>query len=199
MSLKVWIKVNAADKALAPLRNKLISLFSEGDMVIDIGCGSGDLLFKSADKIQSGYGVDLDKAMIEYAVKKRQLESVSNLKFECLDAAEIKAKRYDIATCTLCLHELDEDRACSILQRMKEVSNRILVADYCRPISILAKISIELDEMISGHYYRFRRYRKIGGVPEYARRCDLAIIHALDSGIDGVTIWDLEHIGRRPI
>lgn len=194
MNFKVWLKVNAADKALAPLRNNLISLFSEGDSVIDIGCGSGDLLFKSARNIRSGYGVDLDEAMIEYALKRLQLESISNLQFECLDAAKLKAKEYDIATCTLCLHELTEDRACSVLQTMKEVSTRILVADYFRPKSIGAKIGIEFDEMISGHYFRFRAYRKAGQIPEYARRCGLDVMQAIESDIDGITIWDLKSI-----
>lgn len=192
MNFRVWLKVNAADKALAPLRNNIITLFGEGDTVIDIGCGSGDLLFKSASKIRSGYGVDLDRAMIEYALKKKQLEFISNLQFECLDAAELKAKEYDVATCTLCLHELTEDRACRVLQTMSEVSSRIIIADYWRPISMLAKIGIEFDEMISGHYCRFRQYRKVGGIPEYAQKCGLDVIQSMDSGIDGITIWDLQ-------
>ncbi|MCG7914170.1 MAG: class I SAM-dependent methyltransferase, partial [Candidatus Thiodiazotropha weberae] len=108
MKLKVWIKSRAADWVLAPLRKELLALMDHGSSVIEIGCGTGDLIFQSASKIQSGYGVDLDRDMINYAEGKRREKQLNHITFECINALNLSDIKCDIATSTLCLHELCE-------------------------------------------------------------------------------------------
>lgn len=196
MNFKVWLKANAADKALAPLRNELVALFAPGASVLDIGCGTGDLLFRAADKIRQGHGVDLDQNMIDYASSKSRKSQTTHLRFNCLNALELTADRYDISTSTLCLHEMKRADAISVLERMAMLSDRILIADYADPATLFGKCSIEVDEMISGHYGRFRSYRRTGRIPAYAAACDLAIHSSTPSSIDGIVIWQLQGHAR---
>jgi len=182
---------NAADKALSPLREELVELMEANSAVLDVGCGTGDLLFKAAAKIDRGLGVDLDRDMVEYAERECQERQISNLTFENKDVLSLSLRRFDVATSTLCLHEMDVTKACEVLACMAQNSDRVLVADYTDPQSFLAKVSIEFDEMISGHYQRFRRYRQAGCIPEYVRRCGLKIDKAVPSSIDGIAIWDV--------
>lgn len=191
MNIKVWIKVNAADKALLSLRNEIISLFDNDDVILDIGCGSGDLLFKASEKIKKGLGIDLDIDMIQYAQKRCKIESIQNLSFKAINALELETKPYDIATCTLCIHELDENIACDVLEFMAKNSKKMIIADFIEPKGLFAKASIEFDEMISGHYKKFRRYRQLGGMPTYIKKCNLKIDKVIKSEIDGIAIWVL--------
>ncbi|MCG7991666.1 MAG: class I SAM-dependent methyltransferase [Candidatus Thiodiazotropha lotti] len=124
MKLKVWIKSRAADRVLAPLRKELLALMDHGLSVIEIGCGTGDLIFQSASKIQSGYGVDLDRDMINYAEGKRREKQLNHITFECINALNLSDIKCDIATSTLCLHELCEKDACNLLKIMVDASKK---------------------------------------------------------------------------
>lgn len=191
MKLKVWIKANMANKALSRLRLELVELIDSESSVLDIGCGTGDLLFKAAYKLSYGFGVDLDADMINFAKRKCEDSQISNLAFERNDAKRLNLRQFNIATSTLCLHEMKETDALSILKIMTEKSERILVADYAKPKSFLAKLGIEFDEIISGHYREFRRYRNAGGISGYARKLGLKINRVIPSAIDGIVIWEI--------
>jgi len=192
MPLKVWIKAKFADKALASLRKELMLFFNQQDTVLDVGCGTGDLLMKASANIQLGVGIDLDQSMIDFANKQCQTSQVSNLHFKWVDALSFQHTPFDIATSTLCLHELPCELACELLSKMAELSNRVIIADYAQANGMLSKVSIELDEMISGHYSRFRAYRKYGGIQEYAKQCGLDVTRVVSSSIDGIHIWELK-------
>lgn len=195
MSLNVWLKANAADKALAALRYELVALLDDHSCVLDVGCGTGDLLFKAASKIHSGVGVDLDAGLIEYAQKQASRQILENLRFEQTDILNVTATHFDVETTTLCIHELDKQTACAVLLHMANACQRLLIADYAPPKSVFARIGIELDEMISGHYGQFRDYRRLGQIPAYAQMCDLEIVQTIPSSIDGIVIWVLK--GKR--
>lgn len=192
MNVNVWIKTNLADKALAPLRKELVALIEENTTVLDVGCGTGDLLFNASASIRSGFGIDLDEHMIQFAQEKAQQQRLSNLTFQSINALELTSAYFDVATSTLCLHEMPMKDACAVLERMGAISKRILIADYTKPKSVLAKLSIELDECISGHYAKFRAYRKQGGMPEYAGKCGLTLLREIPSSMDGISIWELK-------
>lgn len=192
MSLSVWLKVNGADKVLAPIRLQLVNLIEEEATVLEVGCGTGDLLFKAADKIKFGLGVDLDKRMIDYAKAKQEREHVEHLKFTSANALDVDLSTFDCATSTLCLHEMNRDVALKVLNKLAEKSRTLLIADYSSAESFLSKVSIELDEMISGHYGNFKKYRASGQIPACARDCGLAIEDEINTEIDGIKIWKIK-------
>ena len=192
MNPRVWIKSRLADRALAPLRSELVDHIDHGSVLLEIGCGTGALMFHAASKISYGYGIDLDCEMINYAVKKCRQKSLTNIEFACLDVLTTNVSKYDISTSTLCLHELKEDSACAILETMINSADKVLIADYSEPNSFGGKVGIEMDEFISGHYRNFRKYRKNGWMPAYAKRVGARINSVTPSVIDGITIWELK-------
>ncbi|MCG7922409.1 MAG: class I SAM-dependent methyltransferase [Candidatus Thiodiazotropha lotti] len=189
MKLKVWIKSRAADRVLAPLRKELLELIDHGSSIIEIGCGTGDLIFQSASKIRSGYGVDLDRDMINYAEGKRREKELDHITFECIIALNLSNLKYDIATSTLCLHELCEKDACKLLRMMVDVSKKVLIADYTKANSFSGKLGIGIDELFSGHYGNYKRYRRNGEIPSYVSKIGAKIISVQASTVDGITIW----------
>ncbi|BFM49004.1 class I SAM-dependent methyltransferase [Marinomonas sp. THO17] len=189
MNLKVWIKSHIADRVLSPLRRELIELIDEGSSLLEVGCGTGDLLFQLADKIGSGYGVDTDSGMIEYAELKRKQNAVKHLSFECIDALEIAPRQFDFAVSVLCLHELPKQKACDLLKCMMERSKVVLVADYTEAKSLLGKVSMELDELISGHYRHYKNYRQSGEISSYVEEVGGIVQQEMASAIEGISIW----------
>jgi len=189
MNFKVWIKSKAADRILSPLRKELIELIEEESTLLEVGCGTGDLLFQSAHRIGYGYGIDIDHGMIEYAESKRKERCLNHLSFECIDALTMPPRQFDIATSTLCLHELPKQKACELLKYMVDNAKEVLIADYTEAKSRLGKMSIEFDELISGHYRNYRNYRKSGEIPCYAEEIGAIVRQEIASEIEGISIW----------
>lgn len=189
MTLKVWIKSRAADRVLAPLRRELLELIEQDSTLLEVGCGTGDLLFQSAPKIRLGYGIDLDHEMIDFAEKKRIERNLNHLRFECIDALKIAPKQYDISTSTLCLHELGEKSAYRVLELMVNNSKKVLIADYTKAKTFSGRLGIEIDELFSGHYRNFKQYQKNGEITSYADHVGATIDRVVPSIIDGIFIW----------
>lgn len=193
MSLKVLVKSKGADRVLKPLRRELTGLIPQDATVFEVGCGTGDFLMQSASKISAGFGIDIDPAMIKFAESRRKAMSLDHINFECRDALKLSPQSFDIATATLCLHELPVQKACDLLQMMVENSKMVLVADFTAAKSLFGRISIEVDELMSGHYRNYRLYRRIGGMPFYASKVGAKVCQEIPSVIDGISIWHITH------
>lgn len=197
MSLGAWLKSNTADKILSGVREMIIDRLDRNDTVLEVGCGTGDLLFKAADKIAQGLGVDLNVQMIEYANKKKEQQQYENLAFASQELSILTASEtmaFDVSTSTLCLHEMREQEAIDTLKLMASFTSRLIIADYATPRSLWGKLSIELDEAISGHYRRFTDYRKRGGIPYLASMANLESVSVIETPIDGILIWEFRGI-----
>gem|GEM_PF-1445135 len=191
----VWLKSKGADRILLPLRRELVDLIDHGSSVLEVGCGTGSLLFQAAPKISFGYGIDIDQKMIHFAEAKRREENIDHLSFECIDALHIPSGKFDVSTSTLCLHELPEEKACAILKAMVDRSNIALIADYTKANSALGKLCIELDELISGHYRNYRHYRRNGEIPSCVEKIGATVHREVSSAIEGISIWTI-HKGQ---
>ena len=192
INFRAWFKSKAADKVLSPVRKTLLEYIEPHSRVLEIGCGTGDLLFRASNKIAYGLGLDLDPAMIAFANNIKKKMELNNLDFCLQNAIELSLEsgpKFDITTSTLCLHELNSDVAMKILTKMHECSRKILIADYCEPKTVSSKIGIEIDEFISGHYSQFRKYRAYGGIPYLAEKIDAPIVDQTLLDLDGICIW----------
>ena len=192
MNLKVLIKSKLADRALQPLREELSALIPEGVSLLEIGCGTGSFMLRCAAKITHGLGVDLNAPMVDYANKQRTANNIKNVRFECVNALHLDPSLFDIATSTLCLHELAEKDACQLLSAMLKTSQKVIIADYGYCKSLAGKFAIELDEMLSGHYRNFKRYQKNGAIPAYAKQIGARIEREYTSEIEGIYIWVIQ-------
>jgi ubiquinone/menaquinone biosynthesis C-methylase UbiE len=75
-----------------------------GDNILDIGCGTGEFLFRSADKFLSLVGIDASPGAIEWAKKKLKI-------FRNVSLLEGDIKQFDFKNesfgCCLCLDVLE--------------------------------------------------------------------------------------------
>jgi hypothetical protein len=132
--------------------------------------------------------------MIRFANDKKRSLNSEYLQFiqENINSYQkLSSYNIDIVSSTLCLHELKEDDAINTLKPLTGISSKVIIADYTKPKSFWSKISIELDEVISRHYGRFRKYRKNGYIPYLASRAGLIVTQVKEPPIDGILIWEL--------
>jgi len=205
MTIKVWVKSRLADKALKPVRLELCQCLRDLNLersqradlqvtefrVLDVGCGTGDFLFRCANQITHGLGIDLDQDMVTYARRQAEQNQLSNLSFQCIDAQSLQQPMFDVGVSTLCIHEMPKPTALSVLKRMLAQCSELLIADYTQPKGWFSCAGIELDELMSGHYRHFRRYRASGGIDGYASEIGARCQRVCDSELDGIAIWRL--------
>lgn len=192
LSIKVWIKRRFADKALVPVRDEIATLVPEGSSLLEIGSGTGSLLFQLTSKLTKGVGVDTDTAMVNYAQNRVNEYKLENIKFINDDARNLKLDSFDISTSTLCLHEVGLDTSLSLLKVMLHHSQKVIIADYTQAHKFHNKVMIELDEMISGHYKNFKNYRRNGDIPFLTKQLDANIVKIIETPIDGISLWVIQ-------
>jgi ubiquinone/menaquinone biosynthesis C-methylase UbiE len=118
---------NAWQQQLKPAHDALFDLadIQPGQKIIDIACGTGLMSFRaSAATGSSGYvlGTDISDKMVEIADKTAKENGIGNIRFERMDAEELKIsdEEFDQAICALGLMY-----APNPLQALKEM-NRVL-------------------------------------------------------------------------
>jgi 2-polyprenyl-3-methyl-5-hydroxy-6-metoxy-1,4-benzoquinol methylase len=93
--------------------------------VVDMGCGSGDMLRLIHDKLSKTFpdliltGIDANPNIIAFA--QSQLKANTNLKFRSVNVfdASFQQEQFDIITATLFLHHFKEEELIHLLQTWK--------------------------------------------------------------------------------
>jgi len=195
MKFKAWFKDKTADRVLAPVRNCIANIIEPNSNVLEIGSGTGHLLFLLQKKINSGVGIDIDQNMINFANDKRQNLNINNLQFFNSKIESIKDYsdlNFDVCTSTLCIHEMEYESAIATLNQMAHNARRSIIADFSVPNTFTGKMGIEIDELISGHYSQYCTYKKNGYLPYLASLTEFSIVSTQETSVDGIKIWELK-------
>lgn len=127
--------------------DRLTSCIKSGQKVLDIGCGTGALTLRAAQKGASVKGIDVNVQMIEIAQKRAiKMNVAQNVEFCEMGVAELdseKSENYDIVMSGLCFSELSEDELIYALKEVKRIlkpKGLLLVADEVRPDSLSKKM-----------------------------------------------------------
>jgi len=169
-----WYDGAFYDKIVAPNQTKLFEqikqLIAERSSVLDVGCGTGYLPFVLADKCKSVTGIDLSKRNIDKANENLQLSNLKSIQFvhTPLDQLDPKgSSRFDYATITYVVHEIDEYDRLPLLESMFRVADTVIIGDYHtpQPRSFSGFIT-EIVEFIAGrsHYRNFKNFQRNGGL-----------------------------------
>ncbi len=93
--------------------DRLTSQIKKGQLVLDIGCGTGALTFRAANKGATVKGIDINTQMLDIARKHSNEKNLNkNIKFSEMGIAKlnsIKSQTYDVVMSGLCFSELSED------------------------------------------------------------------------------------------
>lgn len=121
----------------------LVSYIEKDNRVLDIGCGTGALMLRAAERGAKVKGIDINPLMLEIA-EKRAIDAALTGKIELFEmgVAELaneKPGSYDIVMSGLCFSELTEDELSDTLKEVKRIlkpGGLLLIADEQQPAGI---------------------------------------------------------------
>lgn len=188
----------ALDPLNAPLRATGLRLHpvEDGDSVLDVGCGTGKLLETYADAGAACSGIDLSEAMLGEA--RKLLGDSADLRIGDATAMPYEDDSFDLAICSLMIHELDADIQLAVLLEMARVvkpSGRLLIVDYrdgpLRMKGHVLRTFSTLAERVAGstHYNNWRRYMRAGGLPGLLSDTGLTVDREKISAGGNLSLW----------
>jgi 2-polyprenyl-3-methyl-5-hydroxy-6-metoxy-1,4-benzoquinol methylase len=188
-------RINFFSRGAAPLRRALAGLVREvGGVplrVLDLACGGGDVPIaiarwarRTGRKIEI-HGCDISSRAIEYARKRAARRGVPVTFFQ-LDLLEGPLPDdYDVMTCSLFLHHLDEPDAIELLRQMAAAARRcVLVDDLIRSVRGYALALIGCRVLSRSWVVHQDGPISVGG----AFTTDEALHLARQAGLEGATL-----------
>jgi SAM-dependent methyltransferase len=165
-----WIYHLAVDPVLGRARRLVRSRVRRGSSLIDMGCGTGSLLFSLADWCSDLVGVDVSRRMWSYGSRRAEALGLSRVRLIRGDATKLEAfpdSAFEYAAATMVLHEMAKERRPSLLNEMKRVARTLIIVDYRVPCTArLAATFVRFVERLGGadQYCHFRSFVDLGGL-----------------------------------
>ncbi len=131
--------------------NRLTSHIKKGQKILDLGCGTGALTLKAAQKGAKVKGIDINPQMLEIAqkqaIKKNLIQNINLCEIGVAELGNEKSNSYDIVMSSFCFSELTENELIYTLKEIKRIlkpGGLLLVADEVKPKNILKRTLNEL-------------------------------------------------------
>lgn len=163
------ITVNALRKTLPKFRSHKTSL-----RIVDLGCGSGDMLRLIYDTFGEEYsleliGIDANPAVVNHAVEKNK--GTYPIEYQVVDilSEDFKKQSYDIVLCTLFLHHFPDTTLVDILSSLKkQTKSALIINDLHR--HFLAYHSIHLLTTLFSRSYMTRYDAKLSVLRAFSKK-----------------------------
>jgi SAM-dependent methyltransferase len=172
------------DPLLSRLHQYVADQVEPTGRILDVGCGTGDLVWRLAPKADEVVGLELSPAMVDYANARRAEKSLSSVSFVLGDArralAHLPDRHFDLATAVFVLHEMPAAAQAPVLSEVTRVARRLLCVDFRAPMPWnLAGIRNRFFEVTAGreHFRSYREFQREGGLPGTAGRAGLVFEH----------------------
>ena len=167
------------DPALQRVRRTIRAQVEPRSTLVDIGCGTGELLFSLADLCSELVGIETSYRMWAYSSKRaRAFKTVRILHGDGARLEDFSAGYFDYATAAMVLHEIEESRRLPVLREMRRVARTLILVDYRvpPPANIQARLC-RLIERLAGrtHYGNYTSFARTGGLPVLLKAVDLTI------------------------
>jgi ubiquinone/menaquinone biosynthesis C-methylase UbiE len=159
--------------------DRLTVRITRGQKVLDIGCGTGALTIRAAQKGAKVKGIDVDAQMLELAQKRaneaRLEESIELYETGVAELGNEDANSYDVIMSGLCFSELTDDELNYALQEAKRIlkpGGLLLIADEVRPGHIakrLFSVLFRIPLLLITYLITQTTTHEISGLPEKIR------------------------------
>jgi 2-polyprenyl-3-methyl-5-hydroxy-6-metoxy-1,4-benzoquinol methylase len=158
---------------------------ADGSTLLDVGCGTGRLVFQLAGKCDRIDGIDPSARNIDVARRKVTARPSDKVRFHHTDALGFLAennRRFDYVTMSYVVHEIDEAERSTLLHTLSAVAHNIIIVDYLAPQTKGAwRILNEAVEFVAGssHYRNFKSFMAGNGLTGVLDRAGLKILREL--------------------
>ena len=133
-------RINAWSRTASTLWREIALVASEQNgrplKVLDVACGGGDLAVSLARYAKKQgieievHGCDISPTAVEHATDNAQRNGVTSSRFYVHNALEqTLPEQYDVITCTLFLHHLQDHEVVALLQNVAQSVQHTLLAD----------------------------------------------------------------------
>jgi len=176
-----WIYHRVVDPALAPARRLVRDQVRRGSALIDMGCGTGALLFFLADWCSGLVGVERSGRMWDYGRNRAEALGLKQIQFVQGDATQLDTFRddsFDYASATMVFHELEREKRLPLLKEMRRLAPTLIIVDYRVPFPTgFSGLFIRLIEGLAGrdHYRNFRSFVELGGLAPLLMKQGLSV------------------------
>jgi len=134
------------------VREAALGYMDAGDRVLDVGCGTGTLAVKAAQKGARVTAFDASPAMLRLAEEKARAAGVEvNFRRGHAQSPPLDGERFDAITATFTLSEISPDEAEMVAADMAarlKVGGKMIVADEARPTHFWLRFSSGLQRAV---------------------------------------------------
>lgn len=182
------------DPLLVGVRKMIGNLIEPNKRVVDIGCGTGELVFYLSRHAKRVIGVDINSQLLEYAKKKGKKYEIGNVEFISRDVnnSDFLCNGYfDYAILCMVLHQFSLVEANQVLKSIKGLAKFAILADFHVPLPKNGiGFAAKLIERIAGgeHYIHFKDYQKEGGLKFFLDYHRLAVKENQMSGLGAIRV-----------
>lgn len=186
------------DPLLSSSRVRIMKYIGEGQKVIDIASGTGELARDISLKADLVTGIDIEDSMIDFARKKLNGKTRKNVTFEKGDArmlVKFPDKSFDLAIMSMALHQFNPSHWKLILKETNRISHQLIILDYSYPLPAgYKKAIVHFIERLAGkeHSQNFRSFNKSGGVIPIVEKHGYSCSHSEISGSGIFTLYTFE-------
>jgi SAM-dependent methyltransferase len=165
-----WLYHMLVDPALRRARKLVRRQIQPGSSLIDIGCGTGELVLFLADACTELVGVEASQRMWAYASERVQGLGLTNVQFVFASADKLAGfpnGYFDYASACMVLHEMKASQRLPVLREMQRLARTLILVDYRvpPPVHFVATLCRFIERLAgSFHFDNYRSFTESGGL-----------------------------------
>jgi len=176
-----WLYHLFVDPVLRKARKLVRRQVKPGSSLIDIGCGTGELVLFLSDLCTELVGVEASHRMWTYAHERVRDSGPTNVHFIFASGEKLEGfpdGSFDYATACMVLHEMEAEQRLPVLKEMQRLARTLILVDYRvpPPINFVAVTCRFIERLAGSHHYRnYLSFGESGGLLPFLKTLRLPV------------------------